>query len=384
MFTKRNIAKILLLLFAVSFFITTMSGCGVILPDAGSSMIKKETHTKSGGGEGTHCVIFGADHATTNARGKTEYPLFVVDSQQRTRAEISSQPKVIPLLFLHEIGHYIVAALGGDVTDDYTGCSVSGTANLGPAEALNTALTIGQGLGSTIGGAASGVAMGVLVVIWCMNFITDIVNERFTMESLLKSCCKLIIGALVISYATPLVEAFMGLFSASTGSNPGTGFANSLGAAMSVPVSVFGGGVNLPVFEIGAPLALVWIDLHPVIALIGIIPLIAQVKCAVNIFTAMIVTGVELSLRATLAPLILAMSAHTGWGPHVLQYLKQSMGCALQPALVGGLITAAIGIPGTLGLTGGLLIEAIGLAVAYMIIGGLVTEVKSVANHIFH
>ena len=188
--------------------------------------------------------------------------------------------------------------------------------------------------------ALIGVASSVLVAIWATQFIQQVVQERFTMESALKGFMQLIIGLLVITNAGELVAAFaafgdglMGMIKANAPAEVFTGFKSQLEGYMST--GIFAASIGLRIISWNIPIGTIWFDLSPVLVIIMIIiPVITQIICAYKIVSIMVMRMLELVVRVVLTPIPLAFSAHNGFSQDTIRYFRGVVACAAQPMLM--------------------------------------------------
>lgn len=229
---------------------------------------------------------------------------------------------------------------------------------LDPAHVLTetnniTVTQLGAGFQGPFGGVMSaliGVASAIMVALWAMNFIQQIVQERFTMESALKGFMQLMMGLLVITNAGTLVAAFaetgnalMGLVGAGTPAAVFSGFKSELEGYMLN--GIFSLTIGFRFFGINIPIGTVWLDYGPMIVMVMIIvPLIAEIICAYKIVSMMVMRMLELVVRVVVSPIPLAFSAHNGFSQESMRYFRGVMACAAQPMLMmmGVAMTATI------------------------------------------
>lgn len=380
MLKKQNVAKLLLILFILTFALGTMTGCGMISADDNSPYVKKAQTQKQVFGlyTGQGVAIFDAELVESSF---TFHPVIDFGAKDVSVSEISAYGSSIPLL--HIIAHFVVGALGGDIECYAKGCNAgSAIIDLSPGTMVSEGLALGQTITGAFGSLA-GVATAILVAIWAMNFIQLVVQERFTMESALKGFCKLILGVLVVQNATNIVSAFMGILGSGAGGGNFTNFGSELSAFIKHDALAVGFAFNVPIAKFGFGFVF-WIDLvTPLLGIaLGFLPLSAQVKCAAQILSAMIITGAEMSLRLAAAPLMFALTSDTGWGQTQISYIKGSMACAAHPAivmaLIGGIGSFASGIA-----AGGILGSMIATVLAYNILAGFIGEAKQIGHNVF-
>lgn len=185
-----------------------------------------------------------------------------------------------------------------------------------------------------------GFAAAILISMWAMGFISQIVNEKFTMETLLKTLMQLLCGILVITNATVLVTAFV---------DSGIALVNAVGdieytAFENLSADIHDSLSKVSIFDARSSflgkhndlLGTYIIDFKgPVYAiLLMILPFIAELLCAYKICSIMIMRMLELVMRITFAPIPLAFSAQSGFSQEATRYLRSTLACAVQPALM--------------------------------------------------
>ena len=242
-----------------------------------------------------------------------------------------------------------------------------------------------------------GFAAAILISMWAMGFISQIVNEKFTMETLLKTLMQLLCGILVITNATVLVTAFIDMGIAlvdQVGNIEYTAFktlSDDIKTALS-EVQIMDVGFSF----LGARSALFGtyiIDIFgPAYAiLLMVLPFIAELLCAYKICSIMIMRMLELVIRITFAPIPLAFSAQSGFSQEATRYLRSTLACAVQPALmlVGctfvGVIAEVVleifsvnaGPDGPGGLLGSL-----AMCLAYFILSAFIGESKHLSQEV--
>lgn len=284
---------------------------------------------------------------------------------------------------IHYFAHYCVSLVGGSLDcGPYAGkCDAASAMSLNPLSVASSALGIGQSLASGIGGFSEGLAMGLMFVIWFGNWITMIIQERFTPESFIKGCLMLIVGTLVIDKATNLASAFISSFGGGGGGS--TGDVSSFADEIVPTYNYLAAAVNVPIAMYGQPLGYVFIDGigPPILAIIGaIIILFAQVQCAVALASALIPAGVEISLRIQAAPVMFALTSQTGWGPPMISYLKGCIAAGVTPALIFAVVSNVASV--SFFEFSGVIPSAIGLAISYKIIAGFVGQISAIVHQV--
>ena len=181
-----------------------------------------------------------------------------------------------------------------------------------------------------------GLAFAILFVIWMMGFISQIVNERFSVDVLIRTLLQLACGALIVANAKLIVEAFSAVSKSIAMSGKINMFDGTLSAFRdeitdSLTNGVwrieFGGKIINVCFGVGG-----WFDMGSVAALAYLIfPSAACLMCVWQLASALIMRMLELLARITFAPIPLALSAQRGFSQEVIRYLRATLACALQP-----------------------------------------------------
>lgn len=286
-------------------------------------------------------------------------------------------------------------------TDNFQGDSM-GALNLNPVEIIkfvnsSTAEIINEGGGplSNAVTAIQSLACAVLIAIWFMGFISQVVNEKFTIETLLKSLMQLLCGILLVTNAKIIVTAFANagsaLVNAIGGGDVNSGFTGYQDAISSLLTDVTSYNIGFSIasiFTIG--IGTVWIDINAIIAILFMIfPFIILVMVAYKILSIMIMRMLELTIRIALAPIPIAFGAQSGFGQDSIRYFRATMACAMEPALmllgagmvgsIGKIVAQIFGMDvSQLGLFMGML--AMGLS--YLILNAYFGETKRLAKEI--
>lgn len=237
-------------------------------------------------------------------------------------------------------------------------------------------------------------AAAILITVWAMGFISQIVNEKFTMETLLKTLMQLMCGILIILNAKIFTEAFAGTGNlivdklSSVGDAPAQfgAFKQELSDMLSnIDFSIVYG--DLALFKITS---MSWSDQSTNAVLLLLFPFIMQVVCAYKIVSMLIMRTFELMIRTTFAPIPLAFSAQNGFSEGAIRYFRGIFACALQPALmiVGAcclesIATIALNIFGggnanqVTGFT-----ASMAMGASYFILSTFLGQVKQLANEV--
>lgn len=246
--------------------------------------------------------------------------------------------------------------------------------------------------------ALKAMAAAILITVWSMGFISQIVNEKFTMETALKTLMQLLCGVFVITNATTLVVAFVSagsdLVSKFSEADLTTQFApfqaDILDNALKRPIIGASLGIHLIGGLINVGIGTIWLDLGPLIAiLLMALPFFAQLMCAYKIISIMVMRMLELIVRITLAPIPLAFAAQNGFSQEVIRYLRAVLAAAVHPVLimlgalsVGTIAEVIVAIFGgnEANLTG--IIGSIAMALSYFILSAYIGETKQLAKEI--
>ena len=363
-----------------------MIGCGGHLGDDGS--VFQVINDYDGKGKGSYVRINGKLDSSTDMGpfdGLAKRPLFVFSSGGTTEGAVFSKAG-FRLPILHYFLHYCVSLIGGDIPcGPYEGkCDASAAINMKPLSVAASALGIGKNLANNLGVFSTGLAMGLMFVIWFGNWLTMIIQERFTPEAFIKGCLMLIIGVLVINKATYIADAFISTFGGGGGGGGETSTdVSKFTAELKPSYNYLAAGLNVPIAQIGVPLFYVFIDGigTPIMGIIGaIIILLAQIQCAVALASALIPAGIEISLRIQAAPVMFALSTQTGWGQPMISYLKGCVAAGVTPAL----IMAVVNNVGDINFFNfsGIIPSAIGLAISYKIVAGFIGQISGIVHQV--
>lgn len=384
---KHTFIKVFVLLLIFSFVLPTMTGCGGHLGGDGKFLIVT-SHYDEDNDKGTYVTVGGglssniANDWNSDGKGLAKRPLFTFASGETSNGGIFSNASLrVPTI--HYFAHYCVTLVGATMDcGPYQGkCDTTDALDLNPIKIATSALGIGQQLAGELSGFSEGIAMGLMFAIWFGNWLTMIIQERFTPEAFIKGCLMLIVGALVIDKATELAGAFISSFGGDTTVKLDVGdFSESINMTYSYAAL----GLNVPIAQIGVPLGYVFFDKigPPIIAIISsVIILFAQVQCAVALASALIPAGIEISLRIQAAPIMFALSTQTGWGPPMISYLKGCIAAAVTPAVICNVVSAASKASFFDG-GGGMIMTAIKLAISYKIVAGFVGQVGTIVHQV--
>lgn len=261
------------------------------------------------------------------------------------------------------------------------------------ADALNKDYEGGGGKFASIFNVLKGAAAAILISMWAMGFISQIVNEKFTMETLLKTLMQLLCGILVITNSTVLVKAFVDTGQFLTDQlSANVDFASFSkleeeirGHLSEVSVIEFGTKV---IGHASASYGTFVVDLMGPLQAIFLMaaPLFAELLCAYKICSIMIMRLLELTMRITFAPIPLAFSAQSGFSQEATRYLRSTLACAIQPALmlVGCMFVDTITdvVTGIFGTDVSGIWGSLAMCLSYFILNAFFGESKHLAQEI--
>ena len=204
------------------------------------------------------------------------------------------------------------------------------------------------------------IVIAVLVCMWMVQFVQQVVQERFTMESLLKGFCQLILGAAIILKAPEITTAFI-----------------SLGDEIFEKIA----SANSAVDWRG------WCDIGAVRAiLLLVLPFIGELICAYQIVSQLFTRMIELMIRVALSPIPFTFGGMNGFGPSSISFIKSTLACACQPALI---ILACKCFSSVLqvfaSFAGGTLTSVLGSVLifgAFIVLSGFLGQTKQLAQEI--
>ena len=245
--------------------------------------------------------------------------------------------------------------------------------------------------------AVQGLAMSILMIMWCINFVSQIVNERFTMESFLKSFMQLMLSIVVVSNSEKFTAVFVGIGNAlieHLGEVTKIGMSTLQTQMLNMlqePIPVTSHALNVSFLNINMPLATMVSDKNATtIVVMTLVPLVAIAICTWNIFSAMTIRTFELLARITFAPIPLSFSAQNGFSHETTRYFKGIIGCAAHPALIS-LGVACLGSIGNMvalifGSTASSAKGVIGVVVlsaSYFLLAVYIGQTRRIADEIF-
>lgn len=241
----------------------------------------------------------------------------------------------------------------------------------------------------------------ILVIFWCIQFMTQVIQERFTMESFLKGMLFLIIGIIIVEnaveFASMIIQLGNEIFSkimtsvASSTADP-DGF---MGQYKTYVFDVADNGVIYvglcaSIVSNGIGGTIYWFDYGSALGMfLLILPFLGQVICAYQIVSQMFTRMLELILRIAFSPIPLSFGATQGFGPSSMNFLKSTLACALQPSLIivacksfDLLLQALLD---AFGANTGLVQSPVGgimIFIGYIILSGFIGQTKQLSNEI--
>ena len=181
-------------------------------------------------------------------------------------------------------------------------------------------------------------AAAILITVWSMGFISQIVNEKFSMETLLKTLMQLMCGILIVTNAKIFTEAFVGTGNLFLNELSSIGQKHVQFGAFKQELTDMLANIDFSVWYcdivIGKMAILNWSDQSMSAILLLIFPFIMQLICAYKIVSMMIMRTFEIMIRTTFAPIPLAFSAQNGFSEGAIRYFRGILACAMQPVLM--------------------------------------------------
>jgi hypothetical protein len=318
------------------------------------------------GGANNNLCLEKDEDTIVNLKGQ-EFKGFGVsfDRLNATSDEYGSgvDPKTQGVTYIRDAAILIYESIFGEDSYQWANDNFRGSNRLGSGFKLDPTLLIhditdkatfdiaSAALGD-VSSAMQGFAVAILIAVWAMGFISQIVNEKFTMETLLKTLMQLLCGVVIIFEAPTLVgwmldagNAIVDSFSADNDLiSKFSGVSDSIINEMDNGIISFSMAIDI-INLIVAPIGTIWIDYGPIIAIVMMaFPLAMMIVCAYKIVSIMIMRMLELTVRIIFAPIPLAFGAQNGFSQDTIRYLRGVMACAAQPALMiaGALCVDAI------------------------------------------
>jgi len=399
----KRIIKLTALTLVMLIFVSLSTGCGYYM----GTTVEGKNYGEGGLPENANqlCVAWedklstiddwGSEKAGVQGMWSTSVPI-TNDYGLRASEQIGGVFRKIAVLMYESV-------LGAEHgTDDFCGEKWQ-KFSLDPGDLIKKTTDITAEQISSSGGALGslftaikGMAAAILIAIWAMGFISQVVNEKFSMETLLKTLMQLMCGILLITNATVIVEAFAEAGTALVDAlDPGSagdhfsGFQTELSNLLTANITVNSMGFHFGFVKFA--LGSLWFDFNPILViLLLVIPLVAQLMCAYKIVSIMIMRMLELTARITFAPIPIAFSAQNGFSQEAIMYFRKILACAMQPVfmLVGAacIDTIASAVMAIFGggtastLTG--IVASFALALSYMVLSAYFGETKRLAQDI--
>ena len=238
-------------------------------------------------------------------------------------------------------------------------------------------------------------ASAILITVWAMGFISQIVNEKFTMETLLKTLMQLMCGILIVMNADIFTEAFVGtgnllleqLSGVAENTRQFDAFKQEL-TNMLANIELSVTHVNL--FDLINVTNLTWSDQSMEAIFLLIFPFIMQLICAYKIVSMLIMRTFEIMIRTTFAPIPLAFSAQNGFSEGAIRYFRGIFACALQPVLmivgaccltsIATIVMQIFGGGDANNITG--FTASIAMGISYFILSTFLGQVKQLSNEV--
>ena len=327
----KNKFKIICLILVMVVLTTTLTGClSLAIGDAGVGLKVDSNDNLVDASTGVEVGGFGIVlHASNQVVEDITHPEKIYGLISVTRQ--------LPLFLFQSV-------LSGDGSDNLA--SAPEGATLEPETVLTSTVNAFDTLvneGADIATTLQDFALCILLCMWAINFVGVVVNEKFTMEALLKGFMQFICGALLVENSGLIVSTIggigteaMGLIEAE-GNTIATEFSDLhdwifttflertlvLAAAFDIKL--------IDPFILGA----VILDVQSVMVVIFLaVPFYLQIKLAFKIVSVVLTRSLELYIRIAFAPVPIAFAASNGFGPETIRYFRSTMACALQPALM--------------------------------------------------
>lgn len=384
MVKSKNLLKVICLILVMVVMTTTLTGCVSLALGEGVGL-KVENGDLKDAGTGADVSGFGivlhAAHQDVDTISNPDkiYGLITVTRQ-------------LPLFLFHSV-------LAGHNSDNLATAPALGGATLDPESVLTNTVnsfTDFISAGATIATNFQHFSLCILLCMWALNFVGIVVNEKFTMEALLKGFMQFICGALLVESAGTIVVAFNGMGVEAMGlvGDAGTTIAESFsGLHDSIhdtfldKTLVLAAAFDIKLidpFVLGA----IVLDIESVMVVILLaVPFYLQIKLAFKIISVVLTRSLELFIRVAFAPIPLAFASSNGFGPETIRYFRSTMACALQPALMMAGCVAIEPMVASINTVFGFSADAVvpgvlSLCAAYIVISTYFGETKQLAHSI--
>lgn len=313
-------------------------------------------------------------------------------------------PKDHGILVIRDVVSFAMGSVLGSpigATDKFCSNSLGTGVNLNPASVATNAMNAftdakAKSAMSTALNGVNAMALAVFIAVWSMGFISQVVNEKFTMETMLKTFMQLLCGILIMNNVDRIVGAFAGAARGMIKNAGGTltfgAFQQSLQKILNNGIMSLSVGFDLLNF-IELPLGTIWLDWGSLVALMLLLfPMWGALQCAYKVVSMIFMNTLELALRITLAPIPIAFSIQQGFGPEMIRYFRSVFACALQPVLIAagaacasdvasGVLTILNGGSAPTGSGNGLL-QSVAVGMAFIILSAYFSETKRLCQEI--
>ena len=194
---------------------------------------------------------------------------------------------------------------------------------------------------NTLTTAIKSAAITILIAVWLIGFLQQMINEKWSPETLLKTLMQLICGLIFIQNIDLVINAFVqlgeGFMDAITleQSEAATQYQDFNQYLLSLMTSIAAIPMGISIFAIQIPIGAIYVDLMVIWALIlMILPAFFQLQCVYKIISAIIMRTIELHVRMSFAPLPIAFGLQQGFSQESISYIRKTLSCAMQPVLI--------------------------------------------------
>lgn len=381
---QKKITKIIVLL-ATVLMIFSLTGCGFAFGKSGDILAMGEGAYDENKGKGTHVRVDETESPFQDDNAMMKRDVFVSQAQLKSNSiqALIAPENSIAIPITHSLVHVCAKLVGATDTCAYADkCVVQKLSlTLDPLSLIDKTIEITNELTIELG--LEGIAIAVLVAIWSANFLTQVIQERFTMESLLKGLCQLIVGVLLIQNANLLFSELLKV-NASTGLK--LNFGNGAIADHNAWFS-FGLGLNIPIVQAGVPLFYFFIDNIPndiLNAAACILVFTSSIQLVTQTCTAIIPLIIEAKIRLQAAPIMFALTPQTGWGHGTIAYIKACLGCACSiPIMILIINEFPQAIVGFFSAGDSVFLSGLAYMLAYKVLAGLVGQIPGIVKGVF-
>lgn len=389
---SKNKIKLLVIAVILCYVVATFTGCGFC---SGSSLKDQERDGEIGN---KLCYVEDTGTEEVISSQGVEFNGISVTKLERTNVTNlygrNFQPTQQGFTMIRELALVAYGSVFGTAPeDDFADMEQFGTGiNLDPGTVAQKVSDAVKGITSndTVAGFAKGIAMSILIAVWCISFISQIINEKFTIETALKSMLQLLCSVMLVLAAPELANGFAEIIPPGEIGNIGNNFGdfqNSVDKALGDITGISIGLDIINIFEL--PLGTLWLDFGSIKALLLLaLPLWGMLQCSYKVVSVLIMTRLELVARVSFAPIPIAFGAHNGFSHEEIRFFRGIMACALQPAfiaigvscagdIVSAVVGAFVGDGAATGLMGSVLVFLV-----YMIISAYVSETKRLCHEV--